>query len=201
MDENTALNDTTNATTTKDQEWKKKGYMPLVVSLVLLLVVAFYAGQSRGARTSLAGSATEVVLVGAATASVVSSVEADGEDSNNNEDGPISGGGSVVEEAQSKEQESAPSSTTIRRRKLKPKDNKTLTATTGQACVQGGASCSSARCCSRGTCKIDKKGANICESTGTCDLCRNKEPCCSDAGVGLGSLFDNSCPGCSDGRI
>ena len=55
MDENTALNDTTNATT-KDQEWKKKGYTSLVVSLALLLVVAFYAGQSRGARTSLAGS-------------------------------------------------------------------------------------------------------------------------------------------------
>ena len=56
MDENTALNDTTHATTTKDQEWKKKGYTSLVVSLALLLVVAFYAGQSRGARTSLAGS-------------------------------------------------------------------------------------------------------------------------------------------------
>ena len=55
MDENTALNDTTNATI-KDQEWKKKGYTSLVVSLALLLVVAFYAGQSRGARTSLAGS-------------------------------------------------------------------------------------------------------------------------------------------------
>ena len=55
MDENTALNDTTNATT-KDQEWKKKGYTSLVVSLALLLVVAFYAGQSRGARTSHAGS-------------------------------------------------------------------------------------------------------------------------------------------------
>ena len=55
MDENTALNDTTNATT-KDQEWKKKGYTSLVVSLALLLVVAFYAGQRHGARTtSLAG--------------------------------------------------------------------------------------------------------------------------------------------------
>ena len=56
MDENTALNDTTNATI-KDQEWKKKGFLPLVVILVVLLGLAFYAGQSRGARTtSLAGS-------------------------------------------------------------------------------------------------------------------------------------------------
>ena len=58
MDENTALNDTTNATTTKDQEWKKKEYMPLVVTLVFLLGLAFYAGQSRGTRTRSGGTAS-----------------------------------------------------------------------------------------------------------------------------------------------
>ena len=59
MDENTALNDTiaTTTTTQKHDGKEKKGYLPLVVTLVVLLGLAFYAGQSRGARTtSLAGS-------------------------------------------------------------------------------------------------------------------------------------------------
>ena len=194
MDENTALNDTTNATT-KDQEWKKKGYTSFVVSLALLLVVAFYAGQSRGARTSLAGSATEVVLVGAATASVVSSVEDNGEDGNNNENGPISGGGSVVEEAQSKEQESAPSSSTNRRRKLKPKKD----------CSFEGRSCGGVPCCSTLQCTPGpkKKGKKCRTPAGAvwCKNCADLSPCCSDYGDGAGIFFDFSCPFCSNGRI
>jgi len=55
--ENTALNGTT-TTTTKDQEdWKqKKGYTPLIVLTTVLLVLAFYAGQSRG--SNVAGGTT-----------------------------------------------------------------------------------------------------------------------------------------------
>ena len=55
--ENTALNGTT-TTTTKDQEdWKqKKGYTSLIVLTAVLLVLAFYAGQSRG--SNVAGGTT-----------------------------------------------------------------------------------------------------------------------------------------------
>ena len=73
MDETTALNDVTATTTiTKKHDWKgKKGYMPLVVSLALLLGVAFYAGQIDG-RTTRAAAAEAATGMDAANADAAS---------------------------------------------------------------------------------------------------------------------------------
>jgi len=75
MDETTALNDVTATTTiTKKHDWKgKKGYMPLVVSLALLLGVAFYAGQIDG-RTTRAAAAEAATGMDAANADAASNV-------------------------------------------------------------------------------------------------------------------------------
>ena len=85
----------------------------LVASLLLsLLLASTTGGSSSNSRRGVSVTATEMLQVGAATSSDVSSVEADDEDSKNNEgDGPISGGGFVVVEAQPKEQKPAPLST------------------------------------------------------------------------------------------
>ena len=71
MMEHTALNGTASTTTIiKDQEeWKqKKGYGPLILFAVLLLGVAFYAGQSRstilGATTMMSNVAEYMVPPG-----------------------------------------------------------------------------------------------------------------------------------------
>ena len=150
-----------------------------VAPLLLSLLLATTIGGSitrRGVRVT----ATEVVLVGAATSSDVASVEEDVEDGNNNEeaDGPIAGGGFVVEEAPPKEQKLAPVSTIVRRRTLKTKNDKASTATTGQACVSPGKSCAEAECC-YGNC-VASANINSCELCGgKGDFCDINDDCCA----------------------
>ena len=135
-----------------------------VAPLLLSLLLATTIGGSitrRGVRVT----ATEVVLVGAATSSDVASVEEDVEDGNNNEedDGPIAGGGFVVEEAPPKEQKLAPVSTIVRRRTLKTKNDKASTATTNSgSCLNRLKFCIyNDDCCSE-RCLIDRRAQFRC---------------------------------------
>ena len=87
MDQNTALNGPTITTTTKDYDGKKKknGYGPIivVVSLALLLGLAFYAARSpnddsfhydeMGMTNVVASSSSSLSFVGSGTAASVSS--------------------------------------------------------------------------------------------------------------------------------